>query len=126
MSWAANRQTTRVEDTAYCLLESCSITMPLLYEEGTKAFARLQEEIIRTIPDLSIFAWVSPQASHQHNISLLSCGVLAQAPSEFASCGRLVKAIGATAELDISSAGIRISAPLKLLPTGTGKKQHVR
>jgi hypothetical protein len=31
--------------------------MPLLYGEGTRAFVRLQEEIIKTSDDQSIFAW---------------------------------------------------------------------
>jgi hypothetical protein len=48
MSWAAKRQTTRVEDMAYCMLGIFDISMPLLYGEGTKAFGRLQEEIVKT------------------------------------------------------------------------------
>ena len=57
MSWAATRQTTRVEDIAYCLLGLFDVNMPLLYGEGTKAFIRLQEEIIRTTNDHTIFCW---------------------------------------------------------------------
>jgi len=38
MSWAANRQTTRVEDLAYCLLGIFNINMPMLYGEGERAF----------------------------------------------------------------------------------------
>lgn len=57
MSWAAKRQTTRVEDLAYCLLGLFNINMPLLYGEGPKAFYRLQQEIIRQSDDESIFAW---------------------------------------------------------------------
>jgi hypothetical protein len=41
MSWAANRNTTRVEDAAYCLLGIFGVNMPLLYGEGEKAFLRL-------------------------------------------------------------------------------------
>lgn len=41
MSWASNRQTTRAEDIAYCLLGIFDVNMPLLYGEGTKAFIRL-------------------------------------------------------------------------------------
>jgi hypothetical protein len=54
MSWAAKRQTTRVEDMAYCLLGLFEINMPLLYGEGPNAFMRLQEEIIRKVTDESI------------------------------------------------------------------------
>jgi hypothetical protein len=34
MSWAANRETTRVEDVAYSLLGIFEVNMPLLYGEG--------------------------------------------------------------------------------------------
>lgn len=58
MSWAANRQTTRPEDIAYCLLGLFGVNMPLLYGEGKeKAFLRLQEEFLKISDDESIFAW---------------------------------------------------------------------
>ncbi|EIW54582.1 HET-domain-containing protein [Trametes versicolor FP-101664 SS1] len=57
MSWAANRKTTRIEDRAYSLLGIFGINMPTIYGEGERAFVRLQEEILRRIPDQSIFAW---------------------------------------------------------------------
>ncbi|KAL4731542.1 hypothetical protein ACLX1H_000513 [Fusarium chlamydosporum] len=57
MSWVANRETTRIEDIAYCMLGIFDINMPLLYGEGVKAFIRLQEEIIRLSNDQSIFCW---------------------------------------------------------------------
>ncbi|KAI6043174.1 heterokaryon incompatibility protein-domain-containing protein, partial [Pisolithus marmoratus] len=56
MSWAADRETTRVEDRAYSLLGLFGLQMPMLYGEG-KAFQRLQLEIIRSSNDHSIFAW---------------------------------------------------------------------
>jgi hypothetical protein len=42
MSWVAERETTRVEDMAYCLLGIFGVNMPLLYGEGERAFLRLQ------------------------------------------------------------------------------------
>jgi len=45
--WAARRQTTRVEDKAYCLMGIFGVNMPLLYGEGNRAFIRLQEEILK-------------------------------------------------------------------------------
>ncbi|KAI6030134.1 heterokaryon incompatibility protein-domain-containing protein [Pisolithus marmoratus] len=57
MSWAADRKTTRVEDRAYSLLGLFDVNMPMLYGEGSKAFQRLQLEIIRVSSDQSIFAW---------------------------------------------------------------------
>lgn len=47
MSWASSRSTTRVEDTAYCLLGIMGVNMPLLYGEGEMAFFRLQEELVK-------------------------------------------------------------------------------
>ncbi|RPD75572.1 HET-domain-containing protein [Lentinus tigrinus ALCF2SS1-7] len=49
--------TTRVEDEAYSLMGLFGIYMPTIYGEGRNAFLRLQEEILRRIPDQSIFAW---------------------------------------------------------------------
>ena len=57
MSWAANRETTRLEDVAYSLLGIFNIDMPLMYGEGQKAFMRLQEEIIKHSVDKTILAW---------------------------------------------------------------------
>nr|VWO99468.1 Zn(2)-C6 fungal-type domain-containing protein [Ganoderma boninense] len=57
LSWAAERETTRVEDAAYALLGIFDINMPTLYGEGGRAFRRLQEQIIQRIPDQSLFAW---------------------------------------------------------------------
>lgn len=57
MSWAAHRETTRVEDLAYCLLGIFDVNIPLLYGEGRKAFLRSQE-ILRVSHDQSLFAWV--------------------------------------------------------------------
>jgi len=42
MSWAAKRETTRIEDMAYCLLGLFNVNMPLLYGEESRAFRRLQ------------------------------------------------------------------------------------
>ena len=57
MSWAASRRTTREEDEAYCLMGLFGVNIPIVYGEGCYAFIRLQEEIIKTVPDQSIFAW---------------------------------------------------------------------
>lgn len=57
MSWAARRHTTRVEDLAYSLLGIFDVNMPQLYGEGTRAFKRLQEEILQQNDDPSLFAW---------------------------------------------------------------------
>ncbi|KAI1758629.1 HET-domain-containing protein [Hypoxylon sp. FL1150] len=84
MSWASTRETTRVEDMAYCLLGIFDINMPLLYGEGKKAFTRLQEEIIRSSHDLSIFAWKA-----EGNDLRRFRGLMANSPAEFKGCQRL-------------------------------------
>jgi len=65
MSWAASRQTTRQEDMAYSLLGIFQVNMPLLYGEGRRAFQRLQEEIIKTVEDYTIFTWTAALDSAQ-------------------------------------------------------------
>ncbi|KAK8083534.1 HET-domain-containing protein [Apiospora saccharicola] len=57
MFWASGRQTTRSEEAAYCLMGLFSVNIPLLYGEGGKAFARLQEEIIKVTTDTSILVF---------------------------------------------------------------------
>ncbi|KAI2617937.1 HET-domain-containing protein [Hypomontagnella submonticulosa] len=86
MSWASNRTTTRIEDMAYCLLGIFDINMPLLYGEGKKAFIRLQEEILRSSHDLSIFAWRANENDERR-----FRGLMATSPAEFKGCQRLVK-----------------------------------
>ncbi|KAK3502834.1 heterokaryon incompatibility protein-domain-containing protein [Neurospora crassa] len=76
MSWAADRQTTRLEDRAYSLLGIFDINMPLIYGEGPKAFTRLQEEIIRRSNDVSIFCWRTQENTRWR-------GILASSPDEF-------------------------------------------
>lgn len=82
MSWAAKRETTRIEDTGYCLMGIFDINMPLLYGEGEKAFIRLQEEIMKTSDDQSLFAWALDKNSSQS-----TSGLLARSPAHFAKSG---------------------------------------
>jgi len=63
MSWAAHRKTSRIEDIAYCLLGIFDVNMPLLYGEGKKAFLRLQEEILKSSNDQTLFAWGLPSTA---------------------------------------------------------------
>ncbi|KAL8689558.1 MAG: hypothetical protein Q9218_004797 [Villophora microphyllina] len=81
MSWAAYRQTTRLEDEAYCLMGLFDVSMPLLYGEGRRAFLRLQHEIARETDDESLFAWHTP---------LLQSGIFAPYPKAFAGSGDIV------------------------------------
>ncbi|KAK0653132.1 ankyrin repeat-containing domain protein [Cercophora newfieldiana] len=64
MSWAAPRETARIEDLAYCLLGIFNVNMPIMYGEREKAFMRLQEEILKITDDLSVFAWRHREGFH--------------------------------------------------------------
>ena len=147
-SWAAYRVTTRIEDLAYSLLGICGINMPLLYGERSNAFKRLQEELIRTSEDRSIFAWhgsgrqrtrlvfqngrpvAETQAAIQsvQNQSLLPCKLLASSPAAFADCGNVampelsLRSVTPMTAMgfDWTKSGIR--AQLPLLPVGAESK----
>ncbi|EIW57634.1 HET-domain-containing protein [Trametes versicolor FP-101664 SS1] len=82
MSWAATRTTTRPEDEAYALMGLFDVSLPTIYGEGRRAFLRLQEEILRNIPDQSILAWRGPLT----RTTTLPCGgwgLLARSPADF-------------------------------------------
>jgi len=81
MSWAARRETTRVEDLAYCLLGIFQVSMPMIYGEGANAFLRLQEEVIKRSNDLTILAWDKGPNDPAYG------GVLALSPAVFANSG---------------------------------------
>ncbi|RPD61294.1 hypothetical protein L227DRAFT_652591 [Lentinus tigrinus ALCF2SS1-6] len=98
MSWAASRKTTRVEDEAYSLMGLFGIYMPTIYGEGRNAFLRLREEILRRIPDQSIFAWgtcINLEDSYEPALWPLPIsgswavppgGLFATSPSQFDGC----------------------------------------
>lgn len=72
MWWASSRQTTRVEDEAYALMGIFDVRIPMVYGEGRKAFLLLQEEILKTIPDQSLFAWGPKFSSSPESASAAS------------------------------------------------------
>ena len=73
LSWASERQTTRVEDEAYSLMGIFGVNIPVMYGEGRRAFTRLQEEIMKQSPDHTIFVW-----GLSHSVSIEE--LLAHAP----------------------------------------------
>lgn len=116
MSWAASRETTRDEDVAYCLIGIFDVNMPMLYGEGTqRAFVRLQEEIMKSSEDQSLFAWSnSEDGPVQH-------GLLADCPKDFKNTGSTT---AYTANVDYSpptmtARGLRINLPLTQKEDGT-------
>jgi hypothetical protein len=82
LSWAAQRETTMIEDRAYSLLGLCQISMDMRYGERQEAFQRLQLEILRTVPGESILAWEVPVNRSQ----VTNSGVLARSPENFYHC----------------------------------------
>jgi hypothetical protein len=132
LSWAAPRQTTRIEDLAYCLLGIFDLNLPLLYGEEKGAFRRLQGEIIRTTGDMSIFAWrLLPLNNDDKPMSaaelrhifdpdtndLVLTGVLADSPAEFYCCGDYRSNPGDPLnEMSITSIGIKVHIRLLLSP----------
>lgn len=110
MSWAAHRESTRIEDVAYCLLGIFDIHMPLLYGEGEKAFIRLQEEVLKTTDDYSLFAWCATE-SHQSTYR----GLLARHPIEFQQC-RSIERENGVSTFPIASTPIGLCVQLEFLP----------
>jgi hypothetical protein len=109
MSWAASRKTTRLEDSAYCLLGIFDVNMPLLYGEGGKAFRRLQEEIIKRHNDLTIFAWEVPRSP---NIGVL--GLFAESPDAFIHSSMIAPYSNDFVDFSITNKGLRLSGDLPL------------
>ncbi|KAN0089681.1 HET domain containing protein [Hyaloscypha variabilis] len=113
MSWAAKRQTTRVEDVAYCLMGLFDVNMPLLYGEGKKSFIRLQKEIINSSNDFSIFAWYQ-SSSHGWLTRPERRGILAPAPSAFKTCldiRGMVHDISSQSTFEVYKSDIRMQVP---------------
>jgi hypothetical protein len=111
MSWVSHRETTRIEDIAYCMLGIFDINMPLLYGEGTKAFIRLQEEIIRVSNDQSIFCWEWNNAHVDRNWP----SMLSPSPKTFQNSGAYHKAPGANDSISYSVSNSGLSISLRLL-----------
>lgn len=111
MSWLSRRETTRIEDMAYCMLGIFDINMPLLYGEGSKAFTRLQEEIIRTSTDHTIFCWTWTGRVPSEWASLL-----APCPQAFMNSGGYVRtqesASTGSLTFTMTNAGLSIGLPV--------------
>ena len=124
-SWAAHRQTTRIEDIAYCLLGIFDINMPLLYGEEEKAFRRLQVEIINTTPDLSIFAWKLPlpPGSGGRPAGRVYSGLLAESPLAFSrSSYNAVHFSTPRRDFLVTNIGIKTRIRLILVPKRKGDR----
>lgn len=123
LSWAAMRQTTRIEDEAYCLLGIFDVNLPLLYGEGRKAYQRLQEEIIRASAtiDHSILAWTLPCEwivpgrvwSFDENTPVEAATLLSPSPRCFRDAHDIISWGSPQAEtFEITKTGLRITASI--------------
>ncbi|KAH9833945.1 Vegetative incompatibility protein HET-E-1 [Teratosphaeria destructans] len=120
MSWAAPRQTTREEDLAYCLLGIFEVNMAMLYGEGERqAFMRLQEEIMKTSEDQSIFAWI--EADDSASASSTCHGLLADKPKCFAHTGSTISysELGDYNPSIMTARGLHTTLPLTQKPDGS-------
>ncbi|KAG9185083.1 hypothetical protein G6011_03030 [Alternaria panax] len=111
LSWAARRETTRVEDRAYCLLGLLDVNMTLIYGEGEKAFMRLQDELLRTSDECSLLLWFRG----------MDTGILAPSPSHFAPCGKIVSVADSIVSnsWQMTHRGLRLTLPI--LSRGDGE-----
>ncbi|KAH8588571.1 heterokaryon incompatibility protein-domain-containing protein, partial [Bisporella sp. PMI_857] len=109
MHWLSRRTTTRLEDMAYCMLGVFDINMPLLYGEGSKAFIRLQEEIIKISNDHTIFCWTWTSSVPPDWVSLL-----APSPETFKFSGDFVKSsVGrSVSTYSMTNSGLSIRLPI--------------
>lgn len=115
MSWAAMRQTTRPEDMAYCLLGIFGIHLPPLYGENEKAFLRLQEEILKTSDDHSLFAWTDRNASGS-----VPYGILARHPVCFTDCNTAVSFRDWTDVSPATTSNLGVSVTLRVQDMNQG------
>ncbi|KAM0424411.1 hypothetical protein ACHAPT_010332 [Fusarium lateritium] len=118
MSWASSRQTTRLEDIAYCLLGIFDINMTMLYGEGERAFIRLQEEILKEYDDHTIFAWDSSLIPE----SVSTIGAFAPHPSYFSSSSHFQPHPSAGDPATITNRGIRLGLPIIEQKINPGQK----
>ena len=126
MSWLARRQTTEVEDMAYCMFGIFGISTFIRYGEGERAFLRLGEGLLRQHrPDESIFAWRSPESTKDPKSPIVtSCGLLAPCPTCYLNSGNLAIESWKYAQrkgleaFKVAGGGIELQAPSKLPENG--------
>ncbi|KAG6337002.1 hypothetical protein ID866_2103 [Astraeus odoratus] len=131
MSWVKERRTSKSEDRVYALMGLFGVHLPILYGGGeTRAFAKLQQEIMKVSGDQSILAW-QPVSSPLHTSSLL-----ADSPDCFANCAdvhpirhdqwlqycvkhyRSHSGVKPRLDFALTNTGLQITLPLR--PEGTG------
>ena len=117
MSWLSRRETGRVEDIAYCMLGIFGINMSLLYGEGWNAFFRLQEELIKSFDDHTLFCWTNSSGTARLGQSTADPGFLASSPSVFDRDRRAIRlfhepSLAPLSPCFITNVGVSITLPL--------------
>lgn len=84
------------------------VNMPLLYGEGDKAYLRLQEEIMKSSEDQSLFAWQTP------GLFGPSTGLLSNTPAHFQSSWDIIplRISKLMMPYSMTNRGLRIELPL--------------
>jgi len=129
MSWMAGRTTGREEDIAYSMLGLFKMMMVPRYGEGQRAFLRLQQELLSTSTDESIFAWKMPQHTSGKQYELEPSrdtvwaadewGLLAPTPDWFKDCGQFSIEEGNTIQRPINAMqAMQLGVGIKLIPLG--------
>jgi hypothetical protein len=111
LSWAASRDASRIEDRAYSLLGIFDVFIPLIYGEGSRAFRRLQEEIIKRSNDLTIFAWDCGVRGNDRS----SINLLADSPDGFAAMGDVVSFKDDFFEFSLTNKGVLVPQDIRIM-----------
>lgn len=121
LSWQARRKTTEEEDMVYSLLGLLGVSLVPTYGEGKQAFMRLQQELLKTYRDESIFAWKArahqlPQ--HDRQWSQGQWGLLAPWVDCFQSSRDIVltgpgKILDRPGGITTTAGGVRFPMPMK-------------
>ncbi|OHF03222.1 hypothetical protein CORC01_01606 [Colletotrichum orchidophilum] len=137
MSWAAGRDTTRIEDAAYCLMGIFDINMPLFYGEEEKAFQRLQNEILAKSNDVTIFAWERgehrpppTQSFRDTEGQRVLSGLLAESADDFGihrHQGRIDPTSGRRPTLQVTKSSIKLFTELtwEEVPETGGRRYYI-
>ncbi|KAI1090369.1 HET-domain-containing protein [Rostrohypoxylon terebratum] len=123
LSWVSRRETSREEDMAYCLMGLLDVNMPLLYGEGgTKAFHRLQKELMKEHYDHTIFAWKLESRSPERQwYKRTLIPFLAPSPAAFSKWDASINTIPPKGTHYVSTnLGLLISLPIIFLSDGIG------
>lgn len=105
MSWACACSYDREEDLAYALIGLFGVNMTILYGEGPMAFLRLQEEILKSTDDASLFCWqAGPHATQEYR------GLFARSPAEFSHFASIppIEPLRIHGDVQLTSAGVVI------------------